>query len=439
LKVWRGLTWTPVKRELEVGVSPRAVSIALQPVRLPGEFGRFVSADMHVHMNYGGQYRMSPEELARDAAAEDLGVIYNLIVNKEQRIPDIEEFSPAPNRFGEVTIFQAQETHTSYWGHMALLYLGNGILTPDFASYQHTALASPFPHNGIFARLAREQGALVGYVHPFDGSINNLKELRRLTHSLPVDVALGNVDYMEVVSFADHASTAGVWHRLLNLGFRIPAGAGTDAMANYSSLRGPVGINRAFLRIDGDDADEIKAAIKSGRGFVTNAPLLGLSVNGVGPGGEIAWNGGTAHVKAAVRSVVPLDYAELVHNGNVVAQLELTQGGMSADFAGDVALPGPGWILLRAGNWSARVDIQDFYPYGTTNPVWVGQGARVGSTDDAAYFMDWIELIIEDVMKRADFNTAAEREMTLDYLRKGRRVFEDLARTSDPSRAAGAN
>jgi TolB protein len=427
LKVLRGLTWTPIRRELEVGVSPRAVSIALEPVRLPAEFGRFVSADMHVHMNYGGQYRMSQDELARDAAAEDLGVIYNLVVNKEQRVPDIEEFSTSSNRFGEVTIFQGQETHTSYWGHMALLHLGQGLLMPHFTSYQHTALASPVPHNGIFARLAHEQGALVGYVHPFDGSISNLKERQRLTHALPVDVALGNVDYLEVVSFANHVATAGVWHRLLNLGFRIPAGAGTDAMANYSSLRGPVGINRAFLRIDSADEDEIKAAIRSGRGFVSNAPLLGLIVNGVGPGGEVAWSGGAVQVKAAVRSVVPLDYAELVHNGNVVARLALTKDGKSADFAGGVALPESGWLLLRAGNTSAQVDIQDFYPYGTTNPVWVGQGTRVRSADDAAYFIEWIDLIIEDVMKRADFNSATEREMTLNYLRAGRRVYEDIA------------
>jgi TolB protein len=439
LKVHRGLTWTPIRRELEVGASPRAESITLKPVRLPAEFGRFVSADMHVHMNYGGQYRMSQEELARDAAAEDLGVIYNLIVNKEQRVPDIEEFSPSPTRFGDLTIFQGQETHTSYWGHMALLHLGNGLLMPHFTSYQHTTLASPFPHNGIFAQLAREQGALVGYVHPFDGSITNLKERRRLTHTLPVDVALGNVDYLEVVSFANHVATAGVWHRLLNLGFRIPAGAGTDAMANYSSLRGPVGINRAFLRIDGNDADEIKSAVRSGRGFVSNAPLLGLTVNGVGPGGEIAWSGGTAHVKAAVRSVAPLEYAQLVHNGNVIAQLELSKDGLSADFAGDVALPESGWILLRAGNSSAQVNIQDFHPYGTTNPVWVGHGKRLGSTDDAVYFMDWIDLIIDDVLKRDDFNTETEREMTLDYLRDGRQVFAELARASDRSRVSGAN
>ena len=39
---------------------------------------------------------------------------------------------------------------------------------------------------------------------------------------------------------------------LLNCGLRIPAGAGTDAMANYASLRGPVGLNRVYVEQNGD-------------------------------------------------------------------------------------------------------------------------------------------------------------------------------------------
>ena len=125
------------------------------------------------------------------------------------------------------------------------------FLTPDFSAYQQSALTSPYPHNGAVADLAHAQGALVGYVHPFDWEIVPEKE-KSLTNALPVDVALGKADYIEVVGFSDHKATAAVWHRLLNLGFRLSAGAGTDAMANYASLRGPVGMNRVFLQTGGD-------------------------------------------------------------------------------------------------------------------------------------------------------------------------------------------
>ena len=74
-------------------------------------------------MNYGGHYRSTLQTLSAQARAEDLDVIYNTIVNKEQRIPDIAYAGGGVTRDGGVTIFQAQEFHTSYWGHLGLLDL----------------------------------------------------------------------------------------------------------------------------------------------------------------------------------------------------------------------------------------------------------------------------------------------------------------------------
>ena len=104
---------------------------------------------------------------------------------------------------------------------------------------------------------------------------------KSLTNALPVDVALGKADYIEVVGFSDHKATAAVWHRLLNLGFRLSAGAGTDAMANYASLRGPVGMNRVFLQTGGDtSAEALHKALREGHSVASNGPLLALQVDG---------------------------------------------------------------------------------------------------------------------------------------------------------------
>ncbi len=92
------------------------------------------------------------------------------------------------------------------------------------------------------------QGALFGYVHPFDEYPDPSDTTTALTNALPIDVGLGNVDYIEIVGFSDHLTTARVWYQLLNCGFRIPAGAGTDAMTNFASLRGPLGTDRVFVR-----------------------------------------------------------------------------------------------------------------------------------------------------------------------------------------------
>jgi hypothetical protein len=424
-----GFARRPLQQSVGVTAAGLELTFRLPAQGLPGKFGVFTSADLHVHMNYGGTYRQHLEGLAAQAQAEDLDVVYNLIVNKEQRIPDISEFTTDARKFGPTTIYQSQEFHTSYWGHIGLLHLDDHLLLPDFSSYRHTALASPYPYNGAIADLAHEQHALVGYVHPFDAIVDPDKD-KEISHGLPIDVALGKVDYIEIVSFADHRSTAAVWYRLLNLGYHLPAGAGTDAMTNYASLRGPVGLNRVYLATADRTPEALKSALKHGHGFVTNAPLLGLKVNDVGPGDTVRLNTGQrrVYVEAAVRSIVPLSDIELVFNGKVLKRLRGDRTGQVLDFDGDVAIPGSGWMLLRATNTTPQTLVQDIYPYGTTNPVWIDTGTPPPpATEDARYFVRWIDRVIESVSARDDFNTAKEREGTLQYLRDARAIFERKA------------
>src|SRR4029434_1302553 len=132
---------------------------------------------------------------------------------------------------------------------------------------------------------------------------------KTLPYGIPADAALGLVDYMELVSFSEHVSTAWVWYRLLNCGFRIPAAAGTDAMTNFASLRGPVGMNRVYVKLDGPlSRERFLAGIKAGRTFATNGPLVELTIDGHGVGDEIRLpaTGGRLRVHAALRSFVPI-------------------------------------------------------------------------------------------------------------------------------------
>ena len=172
------------------------------------------------------------------------------------------------------------------------------------------------------------------------------------------------------MGFSDHKATATVWYRLLNLGFRLPTGAGTDAMANYASLRGPVGLNRVFLDTGGKlDAASAMRALKAGHGFASNGPLLGLLLDGARPGAQLA--PGRHHYRIALRSPVAVDHLELVHNGEVVKAFTLERRPPRFDAAGEIELDG-GWVLLRAWNDGADPQVLDLYPYATTNPVWLG-------------------------------------------------------------------
>jgi Tol biopolymer transport system component len=432
-KVWvqRGFRYFPWRQTVKLAAgAEKTVPVSLQLNELPASFGTWRSADLHVHMNYGGTYRNTPENLAKQAQAEDLNVVSNLIVNKEERVPDIAYFrgDPDPANSADTLIMHSQEFHTSYWGHLGLLHLSHNVITPDFSAYQHTPLASPYPFNGLVADLAHAQGGLVGYVHPFDWIIDPAKETT-LSNEFPADVVNGKVDYIEIVGFSDHKSTAAIWYRLLNLGFRLPAGSGTDAMANYASLRGPVGMNRVFLDTGGElSPAAVKNALKAGRTFASNGPLLGLEVEGRHPGDTIARNGSRkVHYRVALRSPVGVDHLELVQNGRVVKSFKLKGKRQNLDAEGDLPVDSDGWLVLRAWNDGADPEVLDLYPYATTSPIYFDlPGEHPRNSADADYFVAWLDRVIANASSRTDFRTGRERETTIEYLRNARKQFANM-------------
>ncbi len=436
ITVWRGLEHAIEQRLINAAAErENALAIRLAPLDLPDHWQAWVGGDVHVHMNYGGAYRNTPQRLVAQAAAEDLDVVFNLVVNKEQRIPDIAYFSAAPDPSSKeaVLLTHAQEFHTGLWGHLGLLGLQSHLLLPDYAAYPGTGAASPYPDNATVAALARRQGALVGYVHPFLSPPPDPAKDAGLANALPIDAALGLIDYYEVVGFADHRASAAVWYRLLNCGVRVAAAGGTDAMANFASLRGPVGMNRTYVRVAsrGRDPASRRAAwldgLAAGRSIATNAAILGLTVDGLGPGAELQLEAGSHELEFAgfLRSIVPVDHVELVHNGNVIRTFDLDERRRSADIAGSVTIDGSGWLLLRAWNDAAHPLVFDGYPYATTSPVYVSVGGQaMRSASDADYFLAWIARVREVAAEHADYNDASERTAILDTIGRAERVFE---------------
>lgn len=392
------------------------------------------SGDLHVHMNYGGWYRNTPAHLAFQARAEDLHVVEDLIVNKEGRIPDVELFSGKPDRVSTPTtlLLHDEEFHTSYWGHTGVLGLTANLLLPPYAAYTGTAAASLSPTNADVHDMAAAQGGLTGYVHPFDSEIDPSETTRPLRNEFPVDVALGKVDYYEALGFVDdYQATAHIWYRMLNCGFRIPAGAGTDAMADYASLRGPVGLNRVFVRAPGPlTRERFYAGLKAGRTFATNGPLLEFSLGGQPIGSELKLAAGPHSLVARVKltSYVLVERLEIVGNGQVVATLPLA--GDRTHFEGSVTIPvtASGWYLVRAIGDTARDPVLDFYPYATTSPIYVTvAGQPIRSATDARYFLGWIDRLEQNVTAFTDWNSDFERDRVLGQIREARAVFEERA------------
>jgi TolB protein len=391
----------------------------------------WVSGDVHVHMNYAGTYRNTPAHLVEQAAAENLAIVEDLVVNKEQRIPDMAYFSPQldPASTSDHLLLHGQEFHTSYWGHLGLLNLTRNFILPGYAAYPNTAAASLYPTNADVADMAHEQGALVGYVHPFDSVPDPAKDAS-LTAELPADVALGKVDYIEVLGFSDHKSTAEVWYKLLNCGFRLPTAAGTDFMGNYASLRGPVGLNRVYAEVKPGPLkiEPWLASIKAGRTFAANGPLLRFSLGGQQIGGEVRLEKKKeVRFSAEMNSIVPVDHLQIVCNGKMARELAMDSDRKHAHAEGSIPLDASGWCVLRAFSDKAEYPILDLYPYATTSPVYVSVGgAPVRSASDATYFAAWVDRLILAARSDTSWNTEAEKESVLSMLQEARKKYAGM-------------
>jgi hypothetical protein len=279
----------------------------------------------------------------------------------------------------------------------------------------------------VFA-AARRQGAIVGYVHPFDALPNPSDGTRPLTNEIPVDAALGGIDYYESVGFNEDAmATQRVWYALLNNGFRIAAAGGTDAMMNYASLRGPLGVNRVYVQVQGPLTQRaFLAGLKAGRTFASNSALLELGINGRGIGSEIVLPNGrhTLHIRARMRSIIPMQHVEVVSNGAVVATVPLAADSMSASANLSVEVDRSSWLLLRAWSSGARHPIFDFAPMATTSPIYITVGgAPVRSRADAEYFIAWIDRLVTSAEQYQEYNTPAEKERVLARLAEARAEY----------------
>ena len=101
------------------------------------------------------------------------------------------------------------------------------------------------------------------------------------------------------------------------------------------------------------------------------------------------------------------------------------------DASGELAIPHGGWLLLRAWNDHADPQILDLYPYATTSPVYLEAAQPAPEARaDAAYFVAWLDRVIEAADARDDFNDAGEKRATLDYLAQARAGY--AARAAGP-------
>jgi hypothetical protein len=164
----------------------------------------------------------------------------------------------------------------------------------------------------------------------------------------------------------------------------------------------PIGTGRTYVRLEGVLGFEpFLAAVKAGRTFGTNGPLVFLEVEGKGPGEEIRITAGDRRpipVRAEAFSLAPLETLEIVVNGEVSHRVPASGDRTRVSAAVSVPVPAGGWIAARVSGAPHRY-VADSYPFAQTSPVYVVRGdRRFVSTADARF----LQRVVEEIGRRAE-------------------------------------
>jgi hypothetical protein len=166
-------------------------------------------------------------------------------------------------------------------------------------------------------------------------------------------------------------------------------------------------------------------AIRRGRTFVTNGPLLTFTVDGHIPGDEIQLpaEGGTVEVNASVQSIAPIERLEVYFNGKVI---ESTGG---SPIRKRISIDRSGWMTIRATHSKPQHPIDDTYIAAETSPIYVHKGSQaIRSKEDAEYFIRWIDDITKQAQAHPGWRSDRERSHVLGQFQQARQVFEQRAK-----------
>lgn len=448
IRVVRGIEYEPA--DLEVRVQPdadTAADVRLQRWSHMAADG-WRSGDVHVHLHYGGELSLAPEDAALAQRAEDLHVLQMMVANCNDgaRILDREFFTgtPHPLSGGDHILQWGEEFRNSLYGHMCLFGI-DALAEPICTGVAFSAHPHDAPANAALAAAARTAGGTVSYAHPVleDGiDLDRVFSVARTVEAkeLPVDAALGRIDAVDIMSYpGKDMDAARLWYRLLNCGLHLAATAGTDTFMNMDDssellamhsrgFSSPPGGARAFVRVEGAlSAEAWCAGVRRGETFVTNGPMLDLRVAGRGIGSELrARAGDVLRVEASAGSYAPMERIELVVNGEAVASAAATDGGRYTRLVHEVIARESCWIALRATGPAHDLVLDDAL-FAHTSPVYVTvDGAPVARGEDAAYFVEWIERLIAMTRAEGRFASEAQMDEVLAVFRAGQAYYRAL-------------
>jgi hypothetical protein len=392
-----------------------------------------------VHLHYGGEYLLTPEHAALVQQGEDVHFMNMMVANSGSGyVNDRAWFSGHDHELsdGDHILRWGEEYRNNFYGHLCM-YGINGLVPPIYSGFRLSEHEHDLPANAQAADHCHSVGGTLSYAHPLFGSVDLdrvFSQVRTVeAKELPVDIALGKIDALDVMSYPGvDLEVAELWYRLLNAGFRLPATAGTDTFMNFGGsgiFSNPPAGNRVFAQLEGEFTTEAWCeAVRQGRTFVTNGPMLKLNVAGHPIGARLAARAGDAfRVEAEATSHFPIERLQLVLNGAVVSEGSVESGGRRASLAQSIQADASCWIAARVlGADNPLVFSGNIFAH--TSPVYIDvAGEPVKDFTSARYFMDWIDRLVELCRTHGRYPDDAARDEVIALFRTARAYYEAFA------------
>jgi hypothetical protein len=213
------------------------------------------------------------------------------------------------------------------------------------------------------------------------------------------------------------------WYRLLTCGLKLPASTGSDwYLCSSNRVYADVGATFSYERwLD---------AVRGGRTFITDGPVLTMTVEGQTPSTDVLGLAPTtraAEVTLAWSGTQPVDRIEVIRDGAVAFAHQNVDASLEGSLTVRLDVADAGWVAARC--WGQRRTSYGHPLWAHTSPVYL-RGASEPSARRAAAsaLAEQIDGAREWIATRARFDQTGHRDRLLQLYADGRATYERLAR-----------
>jgi hypothetical protein len=230
----------------------------------------------------------------------------------------------------------------------------------------------------------------------------------------------GRLDAQNIFDGGSHGGYADSFYHYLNAGLKVPFSTGTDWFMDDFA--------RVYADVPGELTPESwLAALRAGRSFITNGPLLELKVNNNRIGDTLDLSQpGEVTVTASAIGRANFETLEIVQNGQVVASETAiaADGHFAAKLRKPINVAEPGWLAARIT--TANKNEYGRTLFGHTSAVYVTlQGKSIRRAADVAWLKHEVETARAAIVEKAQFDTAEQRQKVLGLYDQSLKVLAE--------------